>query len=476
MLFNSLEFPIFLIAFFLLYWSVFRRNLVWQNALIWVASYVFYGWWDWRFLALIAASTWVDFMVGIRIARAWETAGTKEVQKRRARSWLGVSIAANLGLLVYFKYANFFMDNWIALWSNFGLQVHPSSMQVILPVGISFYTFQTLSYSIDIYRKELKPTKDFIAFAAFVSFFPQLVAGPIERARSLLPQIESKRIFESGDAKQGIRLIIWGLFKKVVIADTCAVHANELFANYGDYGGLALMLGALYFAFQIYGDFSGYSDIAIGTARLFGIRLMTNFKTPYFSRNIAEFWRRWHISLSTWFRDYVYIPLGGSRSGKWKSVRNTFVIFLVSGFWHGANWTFLVWGGIHAILFLPLLLGGLNRKYTDDIHYWPSGREVMGMMGTFSVVVVGWVFFRSNSLADAMGYLTGFFGTGKMTSLIPLAAIGPFCVLEIALGRKVHTGFSLNGFWRQVGWGVLLFLVVAIGYSQQQQAFIYFQF
>jgi D-alanyl-lipoteichoic acid acyltransferase DltB (MBOAT superfamily) len=401
MLFNSPQFLLFLPIVFGLYWFVAQRNLKAQNLLLLVASYVFYGWWDWRFLGLIAFSTVVDFFVGIRVAEATE--------KRIKKQWMAVSLLVNLGLLAYFKYANFFIESWVDAWATMGVTMHASTLKVILPVGISFYTFQTLSYSIDIYRGTLKPTRSLINFAAFVSFFPQLVAGPIERASRLLPQIENKREFKYEEGVAGLRLILWGMFKKVVVADTCAIYANDIFANYTEYSGPTLMLGAVYFAFQIYGDFSGYSDIAIGTAKLFGIQLMTNFKTPYFSRDIAEFWRRWHISLSTWFRDYLYIPLGGSRVGKWKAVRNVFIIFLVSGFWHGANWTFIVWGGIHACLFLPLLLRGTNRRYTSETigegRWLPSGRELLGMAWTFTMVCVAWVFFRAESVGEAISYL-----------------------------------------------------------------------
>jgi D-alanyl-lipoteichoic acid acyltransferase DltB (MBOAT superfamily) len=402
MLFNSPEFLLFLPIVFGLYWFVMRQNLKAQNVLLLFASYVFYGWWDWRFLGLIAFSTVVDFFVGIRVAKAFE--------KRMKNWWMAVSLLVNLGLLAYFKYANFFIESWIEAWGAMGVTMHASTLKVILPVGISFYTFQTLSYSIDIYRGTLKPTRSFVNFAAFVSFFPQLVAGPIERASRLLPQIENKREFKYEEGVAGLRLILWGMFKKVVVADTCAIYANDIFANYTEYSGPTLMLGAVYFAFQIYGDFSGYSDIAIGTAKLFGIQLMTNFKTPYFSRDIAEFWRRWHISLSTWFRDYLYIPLGGSRVGKWKAVRNVFIIFLVSGFWHGANWTFIVWGGIHAGLFLPLLLRGTNRRYTSETiaegKWLPTGRELLGMAWTFNMVCVAWVFFRAESVEEAVAYVS----------------------------------------------------------------------
>ena len=353
MLFNSLEFLLFLPIVFLLYWFVFKK-ITTQNILILVSSYVFYGWWDWRFLSLILISTLIDYTIGLQLRK------TSNLQRRKLL--LSFSLVFNLGMLGFFKYYNFFVDSWIEAWSNIGVTMHASSLNIILPVGISFYTFQTLSYTIDIYRKKLEPTKDFIAFASFVSFFPQLVAGPIERATNLLPQFYKKRTFNYDYAVSGMKLILWGLVKKVVIADSCAILVNKIFANYQDESGLALCMGAIYFAFQIYCDFSGYSDIAIGTSRLFGFKLMRNFNYPYFSRDIAEFWRRWHISLSTWFRDYLYIPLGGSRGNKWFQLRNVFAIFLVSGFWHGANWTFIVWGGLNALFFIPLLLTNKNRN------------------------------------------------------------------------------------------------------------------
>ena len=326
MLFNSLDFAIFLPIVFVLYWFVSNRNLQLQNSLIIAASLLFYGWWDWRFLSLILFSTLVDFNIGKRLKL--------EQNKGRRKVLLWTSIVVNLGLLVFFKYYNFFVDNFIAAFSLFGQPIQGNTLNIILPVGISFYTFQTLSYTIDVYRKNLEPTQDIVAFTAFVCFFPQLVAGPIERATNLLPQFYKKRTFEYEKAVDGMRQILWGLFKKVVIADNCAEYANLIFNNYQDYSGSTLLLGAIFFTFQIYGDFSGYSDIAIGTSRLFGFNLMQNFATPYFSRDIAEFWRRWHISLSTWFRDYLYIPLGGSKGGTWMKVRNTFIIFLISGFWH----------------------------------------------------------------------------------------------------------------------------------------------
>ena len=486
MLFNSLEFLLFLPTVFAAYWILNLwterpRGLQAQNLLLLIASYLFYGWWDWRFLSLIAFSTLVDFAVGIQIAKAnareISANADESARSHTARRWLWVSLTVNLGLLGYFKYANFFIENWIEAWSAVGVHMDPWSLKVILPVGISFYTFQTLSYSIDIYRRRLQPTRNLIEFAAFVSFFPQLVAGPIERASALLPQIASRRKFDYPTAVSGLRLILWGLFKKVVVADTCAIYVNDVFANDSDYSGPTLMMGAVFFAFQIYGDFSGYSDIAIGTARLFGIKLMTNFRMPYFSRDIAEFWRRWHISLSTWFRDYLYIPLGGSRVGKWKAVRNTFIIFLVSGFWHGANWTFIVWGLIHALLFLPLFLRGRNRQHTDDIQGGPSAKELRGMIVTFFVVTVAWVFFRADSLTHALQFLSrwvdmsGANPTPQMlvTSLVLAAAVVGDWLLQ--RGQFYPKPKSLR-------WGLYLAIAtcVVLGWNDEANEFIYFQF
>ena len=400
MLFNSLDFAVFLPIVFVLYWFVTKHNLKLQNALIVAASYVFYGWWDWRFLSLIIFSTFLDYSIGRRLKNE------DNVRVRKTLLW--TSIIVNLGFLGVFKYYNFFLDNFIAAFSFFGQDIQPNSLNIILPVGISFYTFQTLSYTIDVYKKKLQPTEDLVAFSAFVCFFPQLVAGPIERATNLLPQFYKKRTFEYDKAVDGMRQILWGLFKKVVIADNCAEYANLIFNNYQDYNGSTLLLGAIFFTFQIYGDFSGYSDIAIGTSRLFGFNLMQNFAMPYFSRDIAEFWRRWHISLSTWFRDYLYIPLGGSRGGTWMKVRNTFIIFLVSGFWHGANWTFIVWGGLNALYFLPLLLLKRNRSNLGVVaegRLLPNISELFQMGLTFILTTVAWIIFRSPTLYDAAQFL-----------------------------------------------------------------------
>jgi len=400
MLFNSIEFFIFLPIVFVLYWLL-KSNFKLQNFLILIASYVFYGWWDYRFLLLIMISTIIDYTVGLKISEA-------ENQKRK-KILLLISLVSNLSLLGFFKYYNFFIESWIDLLQGFGYSTsNPWTLKIILPVGISFYTFQTMSYTIDIYRNKLAPTKNFISFASFVAFFPQLVAGPIERASNFLPQILSPRKFKKEQFYQGLRLILWGLFKKVVIADSLAIKVDEIFGNYENLQGGTLWLGIIYFSFQIYCDFSGYSDIAIGTAKLFGIELMSNFKFPYFSRNIGEFWRRWHISLSTWFRDYLYIPLGGSKVVTKYAIRNVFIIFIISGFWHGANWTFIAWGIFHSFLFLPSFILKNNRNFTLIVankKKFPSLKEFILIIKTFILVSLGWVFFRSETILDSLKYL-----------------------------------------------------------------------
>ncbi len=403
MLFNSIDFALFLPVVWVVYQLLYKSRIG-QNRWLLLASYVFYGWWDYRFLALIFLSTLVDYAVGLQLAKQRNTANKKR--------WLWLSIAVNIGMLGFFKYFNFFVDNFTAAFSFFGSEINAGTLIIVLPVGISFYTFQTLSYTLDVYNNKLKPTRNFTAFAAFVSFFPQLVAGPIERAKNLLPRFFESRPFNYRQAKSGMRQILWGLFKKMVIADNCGVYADMIFDNPDQYGGATLFLGAVFFAFQIYGDFSGYSDVAIGTAKLFGFRLMDNFKVPYFSRDIAEFWRRWHISLSTWFRDYVYIPLGGSRTGKPKVIRNVFIVFLVSGFWHGADWSFILWGGFHAVLFLPLQLSGSNRRNLKTAalgRLLPSAREYFSILLTFFLTTVGWVFFRAESASASFAYLKSMF-------------------------------------------------------------------
>ena len=482
MLFNSIDFAIFLPIVFLLYWFVTQRNLRLQNFLIVMASYVFYGWWDWRFLTLILFSTLVDYTIGIVLSRE------HNVLRRKVLLW--ISITVNLGFLGFFKYYNFFLENFVDAFSLFGVMISASSLNIILPVGISFYTFQTLSYTIDVYKGKLEPTKDFIAFAAFVCFFPQLVAGPIERATNLLPQFYKKRHFDYTKAVDGMRQILWGLFKKMVIADNCAEFANQIFSNSEGHTGSTLVLGALFFTFQIYGDFSGYSDIAIGVSRLFGFNLMQNFAFPYFSRDIAEFWRRWHISLNTWFRDYLYIPLGGSRGGTRMKIRNTFVIFLVSGFWHGANWTFIVWGALNALYFLPIMLSNNNRKNLNVIaegRLFPSFKELLGMLTTFSLTVLAWIFFRAENIAHAWSYLKTIFSGSLFASLDITLKPKDLLIFPVLLfflfiewiGRS--NDHALKSFLTDrsilLRWFFYFILIVLLFVmTSSQQDFIYFQF
>lgn len=482
MLFNSLDFAIFLPIVFILYWFVFNKNLKWQNLLVAISSYIFYGWWDWRFLSLIIFSTLVDYFVGIKLGK------TQSVNKRKILLW--VSILVNLGFLGFFKYYNFFLDNFKSAFSFAGYELNTNSLNIILPVGISFYTFQTLSYTIDVYKNRLEPTSNFISFAAFVSFFPQLVAGPIERATNLLPQFYKPRKFQYTQGVDGLRQILWGLFKKIVIADNCAIYANQIFENSPEMNGSTLVLGAIFFTFQIYGDFSGYSDIAIGTARLFGFNLMQNFAYPYFSRDIAEFWRRWHISLSTWFRDYLYIPLGGSRGGIWMKVRNTFIIFVVSGFWHGANWTFIVWGALNAIYFLPLLLTNKNRQNMEVVaedSYFPSIKEFGQMALTFGLTVIAWVFFRAENIGHALSYISQIFSTslfeipqfsGMGKALVTLIFILIFILIEWN-GREEK--YAIEKLWlkwkKPLRYAMYYSIIVAIlWFAGNEQQFIYFQF
>lgn len=484
MLFNSLEYLFFLPIVFSLYW-LSQRNLRLQNFLVLVVSYFFYGCWDWRFLSLIVISSLTDYLVGIQMGKASDK-GTK-------KALLGISLAVNLGFLLVFKYFNFFIESFTDLASVVGLQTNVSSLNIILPVGISFYTFQTLSYTIDIYRGKLEPSKNIVNFFAYVSFFPQLVAGPIERAANLLPQFDKLRTFDYQRAKDGMRQILWGLFKKVVVADNCAIFVDQIFSNYESLGGIVLVLGAVLFAFQIYCDFSGYSDIAIGTARLLGFDLMQNFATPYFARDIAEFWRRWHISLSTWFRDYLYIPLGGSRVSKLFQVRNIFAIFLVSGFWHGANWTFIAWGLIHALLYMPQMFLGNNRKFLGAVaekSMFPNFFEIYRMILTFSVVTLAWIFFRAPSIGDSFGYIANIFssptrkfaGTIRtldldmtLLKLLPIY-IGILLVTEWLNRKNPHGLSSLPGFLVIRYFIYIVLCLLILQYFFGQSSFIYFQF
>ena len=478
MLFNSLDFAIFLPTVFVCYWFVANKSKSNQNLVIVIASYIFYGWWDWKFLSLILISTLVDYFVGRGL-------GSSQSANRR-NALLVLSLLVNIGFLAFFKYYNFFLENFIEAFSLFGHRLRADSLNIILPVGISFYTFQTLSYTIDVHRGKFKPTNDILAFCAFVCFFPQLVAGPIERATNLLPQFYQARTFDYSKAIDGLRQVLWGLFKKIVIADRCAEYVDLIFNNSSDYSGSTLLLGVFFFAFQIYGDFSGYSDIAIGTARLFGVDLRQNFAFPYFSRDIAEFWRRWHISLSTWFKDYLYIPLGGSRGSTALKIRNTFAIFIISGFWHGASWNFIVWGGLNALFFLPLLLTNRNRNHLGVVaagKLFPTGKEMLSIAATFSLTLLAWIFFRADNIQHAFSILTGifsnqFFSIPEIFPTYTLLMILFFLVIEW-IGRENSYGIEKIGLLkstmlRRSFYYFLILLIFWVGASKQQ--FIYFQF
>ena len=475
MLFNSIDFAIFLPIVFILYWFVTQKSLQLQNVLLVVASYFFYAWWDWRFLSLILFSTLVDYFVGLHLS--------KVTNKTKRKGLLWISIIANIGLLVFFKYYNFFVESFSAAFTFFGLDFTSSTLKIILPVGISFYTFQTLSYTIDVYRNKLDPTPNFIQFTAFVSFFPQLVAGPIERATNLLPQFSVKRVFDSKFAISGLHLIVWGLFKKVVVADNCAFFVNQIFDGASGHSSMELFLGAVLFGFQIYGDFSGYSDIAIGVARLFGFTLMVNFSFPYFSRDIAEFWRRWHISLSTWFRDYLYIPLGGSRGSSYKRIRNVLIVFLVSGFWHGANWTFIIWGGIHALLFLPLLMFNKNRTYVNESKM--SLKQLPKILVTFILVTFVWIFFRADNATHAIQFISdilSFNGSSiglfyKNSKSLLFSAIIALALLVMLFFEFITAQKNEKEVVLSTNMAIFIALLIAfMGVFKNPSDFIYFQF
>jgi len=476
MLFNSIAYLVFLPVVFILFWS-FRKHLKAQNVLLLIASYVFYAWWDYRFLGLIIASTLVDYGIGLTLAK------TEKISQRKLL--LSLSLVFNLGLLCVFKYYNFFIESFVDASHTIGFSANISSLNIILPVGISFYTFQTLSYTIDVYRKQMQPTQSLVKFATYVAFFPQLVAGPIERAKHLLPQFSILKVFQGQQAISGINLILWGLFKKIVIADNCATYVNTIFSNYENLNTLTLGLGAIYFAFQIYGDFSGYTDIAIGSARLLGFDLKRNFNYPYFSRDIAEFWRRWHISLSTWFRDYLYIPLGGSRVSKGLQLRNVMIVFLVSGFWHGANWTFLMWGFIHALLFIPLLYFNKNRVYLDQVSHnkiLPSFKEFFQMLTTFVLVTLVWVFFRADTISEAFSYIKRLVSNLQVDiqylsierySVELLLLIFIFLSLE---WWHRHYEHPFIGKYKWLKITLVIVMLLTLGVYSNHQDFIYFQF
>lgn len=483
MLFNSIGFAVFLPVVFFLYWVVFNRDVKRQNILLLVVSYFFYACWDWRFLFLLIFSTLLDYFTGLKM--------TQTDKPKLRKFWFILSIVVNVGFLGVFKYYNFFAESFSDLLSNIGLHTNPWTLKVILPVGISFYTFHGLSYVIDVYKKKISAEKNFIDYALFVSFFPLLVAGPIERASHLLPQVKQHRTFDYHTAADGLRQLLWGLFKKIVIADQCALYANMIFANSSSYSGSTLVLGALFFSFQIYCDFSGYSDMALGIARLLGFELLRNFAFPYFSRDIAEFWRRWHISLSTWFRDYLYIPLGGSKGDKWSKIRNTFIIFLVSGFWHGANWTFIVWGGLNAIFIMPSIIFNTNRKNFETVakgKKFPTVGEFFNILLTFTLVLFAWIFFRANNLTHALSYIGKIFSKSLFT--MPALDVSKYQLLQIAI--LIIAFMTVEWFGRENRYAIeklkglksrnfrLAFyfsmILIAFLFMGRAQAFIYFQF
>ncbi len=477
MFFNSLSFAVFLPLVFLFYWFVFSKTKNSQNLFLVVVSYYFYSCWDWRFLFLLLISTLLCYFTGIQIE--------KNSKEKERKFWFWLSIIGNLGFLSLFKYYNFFAFSFSEALNSIGIQSSPLLLNVILPVGISFYTFHGLSYVIDIYYKRINPEKNFIDYALFVSYFPLLVAGPIERATHLLPQVKLKRSFDFEKAKEGVYQIIWGLAKKVIIADTCSTYANAIFDNYTSMNSLSLILGAVYFAFQIYGDFSGYSDMALGMSKLFGLDLLRNFNYPYFSRDIAEFWRRWHISLSSWFRDYLYIPLGGSRGSKWKQVRNVCIIFVVSGFWHGANWTFLAWGFINALYFLPSLLMGTNRTNmeTAELHWdFNSIKVFFSILATFSLSCLAWIFFRANSIHIAFDYIgkiitnqsfASQYLTNQRYSYELLLLLLAFIMVEWNSRTKTE---PISGKYSGLKIVLCLLAIITLGTYSDYKEFIYFQF
>ena len=478
MLFNSFDFLLFLPIVFLLYWFVFKSRKI-QNLFLVAASYVFYGWWDWRFLFLIAITSICSYASGILLER---------YEGRRKWQWMVsfANITLNLLILGVFKYYNFFMESFEGLFRSIGYQIDWVTLDVILPVGISFYTFQALSYTIDVYKKKLPATHDIVEFFAYICFFPQLVAGPIERATNLLPQFQHSRTFNYDRAVDGGKQILWGFVKKILIADRCAIIVDFYWNQYQDLPGLTLFILGVLFTFQIYCDFSGYSDIAIGCAKLFGIQLTKNFDNPYFSRSIPEFWRRWHISLMTWFRDYIYIPLGGSRCSKWKVIRNVFIVWGVSGLWHGADWTFVCWGLFHATLLSFYIILGINSKYKHIVafgHYLPNIREAMQMIVTFFFVVIGWIIFRSDSMSQAAGFLQSictnkFFNPSALYGLKELILCFAFLTIEWWQRDKPFVLLMQGVKSKFVKWAICIGIAVFSYFymADSISKFIYFQF
>lgn len=473
MIFNSATFLVFLPIVLFLYWSIKDKSIVYQNVLLLIASYIFYGWWDWRFLSLIAFSTIVDYYIGIKISEASE--------KQKKQFFLYISLFVNLGLLGFFKYYNFFVSSFVESLDLMGIQFDTWTLNIILPVGISFYTFQTLSYSLDIYKGKIKPTKDFISFAVFVSFFPQLVAGPIERAKHLLPQFLNKRVFSYENAMMGVTLITYGFFKKIVIADRLAIYVNSVYGDLDNANTISLILAVIFFSFQIYADFSGYSLIARGISKLLGFDLMVNFNRPYLAANIADFWRRWHISLSTWFRDYVYIPLGGNRVTTARNFYNLMVVFLVSGLWHGANWTFVIWGGLHGLF--QVVYVSYQKKSKPNISASKLSK-VLSIIFVFTLVSFAWIFFRAPTFSDAILYISKILQLDFSLNLIQIfAGNGPLnltisflVILLLYLSYLLPSNLNLKKNSNYILFNVItIMLIILIGVNGKSE-FIYFQF
>jgi len=469
MIFNSLTFLVFLSIAFGLYWFVCNRNACSQNALLVTAGYVFYGWLDWRFCGLLALSTASAYLCGRMMGKAKDVAGT-------GKAWMWLGVAFNFGVLGFFKYYNFFVESVSAACAGLGISLDVPTLKLVLPIGISFYSFMAISYMVDVYRGTIGTARNPLAFIAAHSFFPQLLAGPIGRMPQLLPQFEARRHFEYALAVDGCRQMLWGFFKKIVIADGCATLTDRIFLGVDSYPGSILFLGAFVYAVQIYADFSGYSDIAIGCGKLFGIKLMRNFAFPYFATNIADFWRRWHISLTTWFRDYVYIPLGGNRCSKAKQVRNVLIVFLLSGLWHGANWTFVIWGLVHACLFMPLIF--FRKRQEDKRDSWP--RTLLGWSFTMLAVMLAWVFFRADSFGHAISYLAHMFSASlfvvphQFLSMLPWILV---CLVFEWFQRHREHAFQIAAWPMMVRWPLyIVTATICLAYQQRSGEFIYFQF
>ena len=483
MLFNSLEFILFFPIVCLVYYLL--PGIKGRTIFLLLASYYFYMCWEPVYALLLLTSTSITYISALCMDRSRS--------RRRRKISLFSGIFINLGILFFYKYYEFAGSLITDFFSLLNIGIDIPRWNVLLPVGISFYIFQAVGYAVDVYRGTIKAEKNFVVYALFISFFPQLVAGPIERAKNMLPQFREKHKFSYENFDAGLRLMIWGFFMKLCVADRVSTYVDAVYNNYMEHSGVSLLLATFFFTFQIYCDFAGYSLIAIGSSKMMGFTLMENFHRPYFAKSIKEFWRRWHISLTTWFRDYIYIPLGGSRAGKWKSFRNTLVIFLVSGFWHGANWTFVAWGAYHALLFLPLLLLGQNRRYRDSVaenSFLPSVKELTQMGATFLLVLLGWILFRSEDISQAAVYLERMFNV-SLFSAPQLVGLGfgqlllKKCFFFTALmfivewiGRKQAHGLMIEDLSlpvRYVIYTVLLIIIYGFDASNPQ-GFIYFQF